>query len=75
MKDFKNGPFQKLIIEFIKYKRSLGYAYTGSLVYQLKEINNLITDFYNKNSLNTIYLSKECMEFILEKKESYQQPS
>lgn len=61
------------IRQFIFYKRSLGYSYHGSILYQLKDIDHMILEFQRSHqfSIDSI-LSKECVEYIVSKKETNQ---
>lgn len=61
------------IKQFIDYKRSLGYSYSGSISYQLLDIDCMIDEFQESHNFSdNLVLSKECVEYIISKKETYQ---
>ena len=59
--------------KFITYKRSLGYSYSGAILYQLKHIDCMILEFQELHQLSDdTVLSKKCVEYIISKKETNQ---
>ena len=59
--------------KFITYKRSLGYSYSGAILYQLKHIDCMILEFQELHQLSDdTVLSKKCVEYIISKKEANQ---
>lgn len=62
--------------QFISYKRSVGYSYSGSIIYQLNDIQNLIVEFHIINNiLDDPFLTKDCVNYILSKKQGSQKRS
>lgn len=57
--------------KFITCKRSLGYSYSGAILYQLKHIDCMILEFQELHQLSDdTVLSKKCVEYIISKKRS-----
>lgn len=61
------GIFTNEINNFIKYKRSLGYKYSKSIIYICKSFNTFVNDNYN---LDKLELSKELVYDFIKKKDN-----
>jgi integrase len=52
------GPFRQLILDFIEYKRGLGYDYGKPIVYKLREMDL----FFAAHSIKEVIVSKEMFD-------------